>query len=176
MERTPPLVEMFTRVKCGFNCRIANKAVRVERSKTEHGAGRWVPMNRRALKALGVWADQFPDHKPTHFVFPSEKVGLAGNDETPHTFETDPTVPISSWKTAWTTARESAGVQCRFHDLRHTVVTRLLEAGQPFAVVADIMGWSPATAVRMVKRYGHIGPSARRQAMASLDRSVPNRR
>ena len=36
-------------------------------------------------------------------------------------------------------------------------------------MVADIMGWSAATAVRMVKRYGHIGPSARREAMAALD-------
>jgi hypothetical protein len=48
-------------------------------------------------------------------------------------------------------------------------VTRLLEAGQPFAVVAEIMGWSAATAVRMAKRYGHIGESARRQAMAALE-------
>lgn len=48
-------------------------------------------------------------------------------------------------------------------------MTRLLEAGQAFAVVAEIMGWSPATAVRMAKRYGHIGPSARRAAMAVLD-------
>jgi hypothetical protein len=39
----------------------------------------------------------------------------------------------------------------------------------PFAVVAEIMGWSAATAVRMAKRYGHIGESARRQAMAALE-------
>jgi integrase len=66
-----------------------------------------------------------------------------------------------------------ACVECRFHDLRHTVVTRLLEAGQPFAVVADIMGWSAAMAVRMAKRYGHIGPSAKRAAMATLDPVKP---
>lgn len=70
---------------------------------------------------------------------------------------------------AWTAAREASGVRCRFHDLRHTVVTRLLEAGQPFAVVADIMGWSRATVVRMAKRYAHIGNSARRPAIAALD-------
>jgi integrase len=52
---------------------------------------------------------------------------------------------------------------------RHTTVTRLLERGVPFAVVATIMGWSPATSVRMAKRYGHIGPSAQREAMALLD-------
>ena len=57
--------------------------------------------------------------------------------------------------------------------MRHTAVTRLLEAGQSFAVVAGIMGWSPATAVRMAKRYGHIGESVRRQAMESLDVPAP---
>ena len=102
-------------------------------------------------------------------MFPSERVGFSGNDEIPQVFDTDPSKPITSWKTAWLTAKQSAGVECRFHDLRHTAVTRLLESGQPFAVVADIMGWSAATAVRMVKRYGHIGDSARRRAMAALD-------
>jgi len=33
----------------------------------------------------------------------------------------------------------------------------MLEAGVPLQVVAELMGWSPATTIRMVKRYGHIG-------------------
>ena len=107
--------------------------------------------------------------EPNHFVFPSEKVGFSGHDEIPKVFDTDPSKAITSWKTAWKTAKEDSGVKCRFHDLRHTTVTRLLERGQPFAVVAEIMGWSAATAVRMAKRYSHIGPSAKRVAMVSLD-------
>ena len=106
-------------------------------------------------------------------MFPTEKIGISGNDEIVEVFDTDPTTPITSWKTAWSTVKTTSGVECRFHDLRHTVVTRLLEAGQPFAVVADIMGWSAATAVPMAKRYGHIGPSAKRAAMASLDPVKP---
>ena len=86
-------------------------------------------------------------------MFPSEKVGIAGNDEIVETFDTDPTKPITSWKTAWRTAKTTSGIACRFHDLRHTVVTRLLEAGQSFAVVADIMGWSAATGVRMANDF-----------------------
>lgn len=154
---------------------FVNRALRVGKSKTDHGAGRPVPLNRRALATMKRWAKEFPGRKPTDCVFPSEQVGFSGDDEVPEVFDTDPTEPISTWKTASTTAREIAGVQCRFHDLRHTVVTRLLEAGQPFAVVADIMGWSSSTAVRMVKRYGHIGNAARTNAMAALDR-VPNKR
>jgi integrase len=59
-------------------------------------------------------------------------------------------------------------LKCRFHDLRHSAVTRLLEAGIPYPVVANIMGWSAATAIRMAKRYGHIGHKAMRDAMEVL--------
>jgi integrase len=58
----------------------------------------------------------------------------------------------------------------RFHDLRHTAVTRLLEAGIPYPVVASMMGWSAATAIRMAKRYGHIGSQALREAADVLGR------
>jgi len=57
----------------------------------------------------------------------------------------------------------------RFHDLRHTCVTRMLEGGAPLSVVASILGWSAATTVRMAKRYGHIGQLAQRQAVKLLD-------
>ena len=63
-----------------------------------------------------------------------------------------------------------ASLTCRFHDLRHSAVTRLLEAGIPYPVVASIMGWSAATAIRMAKRYGHIGQKALRDAMDVLCR------
>jgi integrase len=148
---------------------LVNEAIRVGASKTVHGAGRTIPLNARALKTMTEWAQEFPDRRPSHCVFPSEKVGVAGNDRIVSVFDTMPDKPISSWKVAWTTARESAGVNRRFHDLRHTTVTRLLERGVAFAVVATIMGWSPATSVRMAKRYGHIGASPQRDAMRRLD-------
>ena len=47
----------------------------------------------------------------------------------------------------------------------------MLEGGAPLSVVASILGWSPATTVRMAKRYGHIGQVAQRQAVEILDRS-----
>ena len=59
-------------------------------------------------------------------------------------------------------------LKCRFHDLRHSAVTRLLEGGVPYPVVASIMGWSAATAIRMAKRYGHIGQKSLRDAMEVL--------
>jgi hypothetical protein len=44
----------------------------------------------------------------------------------------------------------------------------MLEAGVTFPVLAMIMGWSPATTVRMAKRYGHIGQKALRTAVESI--------
>jgi hypothetical protein len=90
-------------------------------------------------------------------VFPNEKYGLAGNDRKPAFYATDPSKPMGDWKEAWEGVRERAQVKCRFHDLRHTACTRMLEAGVPFSVIATIMGWSPSTTIRMAKRYGHIG-------------------
>jgi hypothetical protein len=36
------------------------------------------------------------------------------------------------------------------------MVSRMLNAGIPIAKVAKIVGWSPATMVRMAARYGHF--------------------
>lgn len=145
------------------------RTVTVGKSKTEHGTGRVVPLNKTVMPALTAWAQQFPDRKPVHYVFPSERVGFSGNDEIPQVFDTDPTKAITSWKVAWTTARRQADVQCRWHDFRHTCITRLLERGVPLSVVASLMGWSPATTARMAKRYAHFADATHRQAMESLD-------
>jgi hypothetical protein len=64
--------------------------------------------------------------------------------------------------------KDSSGVSCRFHDLRHTGCRRMLEAGVPFSVAATIMGWSPSTTIRMSRRYGHIGQTAQRNAVNAL--------
>jgi len=64
--------------------------------------------------------------------------------------------------------REAGLVGLRFHDLRHTSATKLLEQGTPIAVVAHILGWSASTAVRMAKCYGHIRPEVQRQALDAV--------
>ncbi len=146
-----------------------NKRVWVGASKTEYGEGRPIPMNTRAFQVMSMWAEIFPKREPEHYVFPAEKYGAAGNKFKPCVHSTDPTNPIGDWKEAWEAARKRSGVVCRFHDLRHTACTRMLESGTPLSVVATIMGWSPSTTVRMSRRYGHIGQAAQVEAVKALN-------
>ena len=139
--------------------------VTVGQSKTAAGTGRVVPLNPRALTELQRWATGVPDRQPNHYVFPAGQIGQGG------VYARNPNQPIGSWKTAWATAKRAADVTARFHDIRHTACTRMLEGGAPLSVVATILGWSAATTAIMAKRYGHIGDTARRIAVAVLDTS-----
>ncbi|MGE0592789.1 MAG: tyrosine-type recombinase/integrase [Vicinamibacterales bacterium] len=102
-------------------------------------------------------------------MFPTEHYGLSGDERKPHAATIDPTKPTREVKTAWNGAKRAAGVNCRFHDLRHTACTRMLERGVPLAVVSALLGWSADTTARMAKRYGHIGSEAQRRAVEALD-------
>jgi integrase len=164
-----------------------SKTLLVGKSKTENGTGRAIPLNTRVILVLEMWASHFGNRRPEHYVFPSEKYGAGTDHFSPCVYGTDATKPINDWKEAWEGAKRRAGVafglrphqensagqkseslQCRFHDLRHTACTRLLEGGVPYSVVATIMGWSASTAIRMTKRYGHIGQAVMRDAMELL--------
>ena len=163
-----------------------NRCLRWGKDKTASGTGRIIPLNQRAMAALGFWATQFPAREPEHYVFPSERYGAAGDVFSPKAYGLDPTKPIGSIKEAWEAAKLRAGkilrdnskdkdlkepikpLSCRFHDLRHTAVSRMLNAGIPIAKVAKIAGWSTATMVRMAARYGHFTLDELRGAMDSI--------
>jgi integrase len=152
---------------------LAGSTVRVGESKTSAGRGRIVPLNARATAVVRFWAEKFPAREVTHAVFPSERVGAAGNEFQPCTYECDLLTPIGSLKEAWEAAKRRAKVTVRWHDLRHTCCTRLLEQGVSLPIVGQILGWAPSTTVRMAQRYGHIGQDAQRQAMSLLDPPKP---
>jgi len=40
----------------------------------------------------------------------------------------EPARPTKGWRTAWRRALRRAGFHCRFHDLRHTAITKLAES------------------------------------------------
>jgi hypothetical protein len=102
--------------------------------------------------------------------------GIATNERTVCVSWSDPATATTTVQEAWQLAKKRGNIRCRLHDLRHTAITRMLEAGIPLTVVGSIFGWSGSTMVLMAKRYGHIGAEAKREALAVLDRSQTQRR
>jgi len=71
------------------------------------------------------------------------------------------------WDTAWRALRDEAGLQgLRFHDLRHTVITELVEMGVADHVLESISGHLSR---RMLKHCSRIRIDAKRQAVDGLD-------
>src|SRR5271157_5719455 len=56
----------------------------------------------------------------------------------------------------------------RFHDLRHSAVSRMIAARIPIPIIAKVVGWSPSTMAKMAARYGHFGVEELRSAVESI--------
>lgn len=153
---------------------FANRTIQVGHSKTKGGEGRIIPLNDEAFDILLEWHSRFTDPQPDHFVFPSERYGFNGNAGRLHgavkVYALDPTKPMASMKSAWTACRKAAGVWCRLHDLRHTFISALGEAGVPESTMKAIAGWMSA---KMLERYSHTRQQAKRDAVSKLPRRRP---
>lgn len=80
--------------------------------------------------------------------------------------------PIKSVKTAFDRARDKAGLgDFRFHDLRHTFASRLVQGGVPLYDVMHLMGHK---SLDMVQRYAHLAPDYQTRAIQALDRGGHN--
>jgi integrase len=133
--------------------------LQVRRSKTPAG-WRDPSLNQRCttvLKALHAHAKAVGFAEDDYFLFPWH-----GRDK-----KIDPTRPMTSWRSAWRSLRKAAGLpSVRFHDGRHTALTRLAEAGQPDWVIQAQLGHvSPA----MMKTYSHVRRRALDAAAAALE-------
>jgi integrase len=149
---------------------LLERFLTVGRSKTRGGEGRVVPLNQEAFTALTNWRRSFENPLPAHYVFPSERYGLDGEDGYQHgtvaVWNRNPEKPIGSWKVAWGACRKQSGVECRLHDLRHTFVSRLAD-GQ----TADhtIMALAGHMSRKMLERYSHARNEAKRQAVEAIN-------
>jgi integrase len=143
---------------------LANSLM-VGKSKTAAGTGRIIPLNARSVSLLNAWRRLFPGAEADHYVFPHEKYGLAGNDRKHCAHEIIPTEPMHRWKVAWESARKVANVACRFHDLRHTFISRLAESQASDSTVMALAGHVSRA---MMERYSHIRLEAKRKAVDNL--------
>ena len=134
------------------------RVVHIRASKNETSK-RVIPLNDSAFDAVQRMvkrADTLGHTEPHHYLWCASQ----------H-HKLDPTQPASKWDTAWRALRDEAGLPgLRFHDLRHTVVTRLLEAGEPDHVVESITGHLSR---RMLEHYSHIRLNAKKAALDRLE-------
>jgi integrase len=105
---------------------IAAGWLTVPKSKTETGRGRYVPFTQRVCAVLTIWLARFPSASPETYLFPRHAVFRAGGTA-PRMVHVDMTKPMTDWMTSWHRALRIAGLSYRWHDLRHTFVTRLAE-------------------------------------------------
>jgi integrase len=139
----------------------------VPKSKTDAGLGRVVPLTRRVCATLTLWLARFADAGPESYLFPRHKVGLAGNNREPRLWNVRLDEPIGEWKKTWDRVRQSVGLNYRWHDLRHTFVTRLAE--NPGVSEETIRSLAGHVSRRMLERYSHIRTRAKEEAIRALE-------
>lgn len=123
----------------------------VTHSKTAGGEAREIPLSARLAALLSAC------HKPEELIF---------------TFKDR---PIHRIKTAWKAAVRRAGIRYfRFHDLRHTFNTRLMEAGIVQDVRKALMGHSSGEEINSL--YTHVELPVKREAIRKLEAWVEAQR
>lgn len=134
------------------------RVISVGRAKTSSGTGRQIPMNAELYELLTeharCFALSFGEAKGGFCLFPWGSPARS-----------DPARPTTSIKKAWASLRVKASVICRVHDLRHTVATKLAEAGTPESTMLALMGHMSRA---MLEHYSHVRMAAKRTAVESL--------
>lgn len=137
----------------------------VGRAKTEAGEGRTVPLSRTACAAISAWLPLFPGRKPSSYLFPYYRIGAGA--ETVRMWDLTLSRPMGTFARAWRTARKQSQVACRWHDMRHTFISRLLE--QPGVSESTAKALAGHISARVLERYSHIRVGAKRRAIEAMD-------
>lgn len=120
----------------------------IEVLKTKSGKARSIPISDKLRKTL------MKLDRTSKYVFVNPKTGL----------------PYVDIKKGYNKAVKDAGIKnLTFHDLRHTVATRMVEKGIDLLVVKDILGHSN---IETTMRYAHPVPKRKLEAVESLSSFV----
>jgi integrase len=123
---------------------LERKLLYVTRSKTPEGEAREIPLTARLSQLLS----ESQKDDGIVFSYRGEQVRIL--------------------KRAWKTALKNSGIRhIRFHDLRHTFNTRLMEAGVLQEIRMALMGHSPGSKVHAT--YTHIELPVKRAAIRKLE-------
>lgn len=143
--------------------------VRRATTKTNKGA-RCVPLDDMAVWALRKLlnrAARLGACEPGHYLLPTLLHRHTRASDPLHGGSGwDPTHPQSSWEAEWDDIRKQARLENRrFHDLRHSYITRAAEAAVPLMVVQSIVGHMSSA---MTEHYTHISEGAQRLAARQI--------
>ncbi|HEX5413548.1 MAG TPA: site-specific integrase, partial [Terriglobia bacterium] len=143
---------------------FAERTLTVGKSKTAAGTGRVIPLNPPALAAIVKWAGRFPESKAEDYVFPACENARIDTGK-PDVSKIDSSRPIKEWRTAWRHALKRAGLSIRFHDTRHTLITKLAEGQASEQTVMSVAGH---VSRKMLEHYSHIRLAAKRAALDAI--------
>jgi integrase len=126
----------------------ANLTVRADYAKSE--LSREIPLNTTILDILKTWKPA--GAQPDDYVFPGD-----GGE------------PMQDIKTAFLRVLKAAKITgFRFHDLRHSFASKLVQAGVDLNTTRELLGHADLT---MTLRYAHLAPEHRAAAVAKLVRA-----
>ena len=125
---------------------------------------RTIPLNEtagEAVKKLSQRARELGAVEGDHYLLPHRAPSPTG--------DADPTKPQTSWKKAWDKLRKAAGMPTlRMYDLRHHVITRLLEdENVSERTVIELAGH---VSKKMLDTYSHIRMKSKLEGVLALDR------
>lgn len=125
--------------------------VRLGAAETKAGKARLVPLNQSAREALLRRFRYRATHCPA----------------SPWVFCTKGGERVESVRSSYLRACKATGLAgFRFHDLRHTCGSWLMQAGVPAGHIAAVLGHST---IRMTERYAHVAPENAQAAVAKLE-------
>jgi integrase len=125
---------------------LARAILTVRGEGAKSGKTRYLPLNTEAVNGLKAWQDQATGD----LVFPGDDGGK-----------------MFSLKTAWLKVAHDAGLKVfRFHDLRHSFASRLVQSGVDLNTVRELLGHSDFS---LTLRYAHLAAENKAAAVAKLN-------
>ena len=112
-----------------------------------------------ARRVAWIHPDQSKTEKPIHVTLNATAVEVLTKQIGKHrkwvfTYQGNPVTQVNT--KAWYKALKRAGIEnFRWHDLRHTWASWLVQQGVPLNVLQEMGAWE---SIEMVKRYAHLAP------------------
>lgn len=177
------------------NVDLVDRKLVIGKSKTDAGY-REIPLNGAAVwgcAKLIERANALGSTEPEHYLFPGfnyKRTKTAGGSAGTGY---NPLKPQRSWRTAWRSLRKEAAKRAaegiegeaarkkvmapftglRFHDLRHTAITKLAESEASDQTIMSIAGHLDRA---MLEHYSHIREQAKRKATDGIVTWMPQDR